>query len=129
MHGGRAHRRGSEWPCTDLCCCCCITSLVIWHHSNTPTDSVTCDSMYVGVVVVVSSLTLTHCQGLPQIYGTCSSSLIFITGLYVSHRFFCYIFGYRNGGRLICGTAYTRVYTVIKTKWNNNYRATVQARI
>ena len=28
---------------------------------------------------------------------------------------FCHIFGRGNGGRLICGTAYTRVYTVVIT--------------
>jgi len=42
-----------------------LTAIVTWHHSNTPTNSVTCDSTHVAVVIVVNLLTLTHCQGLP----------------------------------------------------------------
>jgi len=94
-------RRGSEWPRTDLCyCCCCIAS-----HCNL-THDVACsrpttfayNNMYhvraiahVAVVVVVNSLTLTHCQGLDL-----GSTFI------ADFRY-----------RLIRGTPYMRVYTVI----------------
>jgi len=42
---------------------------------------------------------------------------LFVTGfryrLIRESLIFCHIFGCKNGGQLTCGTAYTRVYTVV----------------
>ena len=61
-----------------------------------------------------------HCHCTDRLVGGSRYSL----PAYMQVTNFCYIFGRRNGGRLIRGTAYTRVYTVTHSNYNSDLLTT-----
>ena len=77
------------------------------HAANLAKPHTSCQVL--AVVVVVNSVTLTHYQRTDLGYSFVAD---FHYRLIRESLIFCHIFSRGNGGRLICGTAYTRVYTI-----------------
>jgi len=119
--GVGAHAAGSH---TDCCCCGCIpvkSSTVTWHHSNNHTvqhhrsakPHTSCQVSHCHVNACCSC----YCELVDAHALSMHRSIVhvwrqFSLPAYTRVTNFCHIFGFGNEGRLIHGTAYTRVYTV-----------------
>jgi len=111
MRGGSTSE--GFWPRTELCCFCCRASH--WYHSNTLTlqghrSAKATHQLLVAAHIVCSKVTRivkAYCRSRVHVHR-CWFSLPAYT--WVSN--FLLHFGRRNGGRLIRGMAYTRVYMV-----------------
>ena len=113
--GARAASSGTS------CCCCCIpvkSFTVTWHHSK---HSHLARPSFSQAAHERSDATLSRAH-LPQsfLWTRWHSRIInplvrcqFSLSAYTRVTHFCHIFSRGNGVRLICGIAYTRVYTVV----------------
>jgi len=114
-------------PHTDCCCCGCIlvkSSTVTSNHSNTHTwqghrlakPHTSCQVSRCHVHACCSCYELVDNHASSTHRSRVPVRRQFSLPAYTRVTNVCRIFGHGNGGWIICGTAYTRVYTVLQLK-------------